>query len=82
MTLMNMKKKINFLVVLIFATSCSLSPGMHIETKSSWADDSRYIYIDSLKNSFRLGAKADYVDYEMDDYVEDFDNYLFDRMDS
>ena len=39
-------------------------------------------YIDSLKNSFRLGAKADYVDYEMDDYVEDFDNYLFDKMDS
>ena len=39
-------------------------------------------YIDSLKNSFRLGAKADYVDYEMDDYVEDFDNYVSDRMDS
>ena len=51
---MNMKKKINFLVVLIFATSCSLSPGMHIETKSSWADDSRYIYIDSLKKDLRL----------------------------
>ena len=39
-------------------------------------------YIDSLKNSFRLGAKADYVDYEMDDYVEDFDNYVSDKMDS
>jgi|TARA_B100001778_G_C18400008_1_gene543774 hypothetical protein len=38
-------------------------------------------YIDSLKNSFRLGAKEDYADYEMDDYVEDFDNYVADRMD-
>jgi len=39
-------------------------------------------YIDALKNSFRLGAKEDYADYEMDDYVEDFDNYILDRMDS
>jgi len=38
-------------------------------------------YIDSLKNSFRLN-KNDYIDYEMDDYVEDFENYVADKMDS
>ena len=38
-------------------------------------------YIDSLKNSFRI-SKDDYADYEMDDYVEDFDNYVADKMDS
>ena len=38
-------------------------------------------YIDSLKNSFRLN-KNDYIDYEMEDYVEDFDNYVADKMDS
>ncbi len=38
-------------------------------------------YIDSLKNSFRLN-KSDYIDYEMEDYVEDFDNYVADKMDS
>ena len=37
-------------------------------------------YIDSLKNSFRLN-KSDYIDYEMEDYVEDFDNYVADKMD-
>jgi hypothetical protein len=39
-------------------------------------------YMDSLKNSFRLGGGKDYIDYEMDDYVEDFENYIADRMDS
>ena len=38
-------------------------------------------YIDSLKNSFRLN-KSDYSDYEMEDFVEDFDNYVNDKMDS
>tara|TARA_R110001592_G_scaffold225324_2_gene481164 strand:- start:278 stop:958 length:681 start_codon:yes stop_codon:yes gene_type:complete len=38
-------------------------------------------YIDSLKNSFRI-SKDDYADYEMDDYIEDFDNYVADKMDS
>jgi hypothetical protein len=38
-------------------------------------------YMDSLKNSFRLN-KNDYADYEMNDYIEDFDNYVADKMDS
>jgi hypothetical protein len=37
--------------------------------------------MDSLKNSFRLN-KNDYADYEMNDYIEDFDNYVADKMDS
>jgi hypothetical protein len=39
-------------------------------------------YMDSLKNDFRLGRGDDYIDYEMDDYVEDFENYVADKMDS
>jgi hypothetical protein len=39
-------------------------------------------YMDSLKNTFRLGGGKDYIDYEMDDYVEDFENYIADKMDS
>jgi hypothetical protein len=38
-------------------------------------------YIESLMNAFRLD-KDDYKDYEMDDYIEDFDNYVSDKMDS
>ena len=39
-------------------------------------------YIESLQNSFRLGGPEQYEDFEMDDYVEDFDNWFNDRMDS
>ena len=38
-------------------------------------------YVESLMNAFRLD-KDDYKDYEMDDYIEDFDNYVSDKMDS
>ena len=38
-------------------------------------------YMDSLKNSFRLGYGDDYIDFEMDDYVEDYENYIQDKMD-
>jgi len=39
-------------------------------------------YIESLQNSFRLGGQEEYADYEMDDFVEDFENWFTDRMDS
>ena len=39
-------------------------------------------YIESLQNSFRLGGQEEYADYEMDDFVEDFNNWFTDRMDS
>ena len=38
-------------------------------------------YMDSLKNAFRLGYGKDYIDFEMDDYVEDYENYIQDKMD-
>ena len=46
------------------------------------ADIALDAYIDSLKNDFRLGKGDDYMDFTMDDYVEDFENYVADRMDS
>ena len=39
-------------------------------------------YMDSLKRDFARGRGGDYIDYEMDDYVEDFENYVADKMDS
>jgi len=39
-------------------------------------------YIESLQNSFRIDGPEAYEDFEMDDYVEDFDNWFNDRMDS
>ena len=41
-------------------------------------------YIDSLKKDFDAGGerRSDYDDYEMDDYVEDFENYVTDKRDA
>ena len=41
-------------------------------------------YIDSLKRDFEAGGtrKSDYDDYEMEDYVEDFENYIADKRDA
>jgi len=40
-------------------------------------------YIDSLKRDFDAGGtrRSGYDDYEMDDYVEDFENYVADKRD-
>mgnify|MGYP003653359797 FL=1 len=40
-------------------------------------------YIDSLKRDFDAGGirRSGYDDYEMDDYVEDFENYIADKRD-
>jgi hypothetical protein len=39
-------------------------------------------YIESLQRDFAAGRGEAYSDYEMDDYVEDFQNYEADKMDS
>ena len=51
---MIMIKKISLIITLIFVTGCSLSPGMHMETKSPWLDESKYVYIDSIQKDVRL----------------------------
>jgi len=41
-------------------------------------------YIDSIKRDFDAEGtrRSDYDDYEMDDYVEDFENYIADKRDA
>ena len=39
-------------------------------------------YIDSLKRDFAQGRDSNYDDYEMEDYVEDFENYIADKRDA
>ena len=41
-------------------------------------------YMESLKRDFEAEGqrRKGYDDYEMDDYVEDFENYIQDKMDS
>ena len=49
-----MKKKASLIITLILLSGCSLSPGMHMDVKSSWANESKYIYIESLEKNVRL----------------------------
>ncbi len=51
---MNMKQKISLVIVFLFFNGCSLSPGMHMETQSSWLDQSRYVYLDSIEKNVKL----------------------------
>lgn len=51
---MDMIKKISLVIVFVFISGCNLSPGMHMETKTAWLDESKYVYIDSIKKDVRL----------------------------
>lgn len=42
------------LLILFFFTGCSLSPGMHMDTRSSWNEDAKYVFIESLDKNVRL----------------------------
>ena len=43
---MNIMKIKNFLILNVFIlTSCSLSPGMHLDAKSSWLSDDDFVFI-------------------------------------
>lgn len=59
---MTMKKKISLITLLILINGCSLSPGMHMETKSSWADNSKYVYIESIQKDIRLIKITETID--------------------
>lgn len=68
---MNMKKKINLILALIIISGCSLSPGMHMETNSSWLDDSKYVYIDSINQNVRITNISETLD------ISYKNNYLY-----
>lgn len=53
MMFMITKNQINLLLLFVF-TGCTLSPGMHMNTKSSWVDNEKYVFIKSLDKNIRL----------------------------
>ena len=54
MILMNMKKKINLALILIFVSGCTLSPGMHMDTNTPLLEESKYVYIKSIDKNVRI----------------------------
>lgn len=51
---MNMKRKFNLLVIIVLLSGCTLSPGMHMDTKYSWVDGTEYVYIDSIERDVKI----------------------------
>ncbi len=56
-------RKISLTIALLFSTGCSLSPGMHLDTKSTWVDDSKYVYIESLGRDIKLISIAETLNF-------------------
>ena len=50
-------------------------------TENKVIDDQWTVYIKSLVNDIRLNGVDDYVNFSEDDFKEDFDNYIADKMD-
>jgi polysaccharide export outer membrane protein len=48
-----MKKKFNFILIIIIS-GCSLSPGMHVETKKNWFNEREYVYIESINQAIEI----------------------------
>lgn len=63
MKFMITKNKISLLIIFIFISGCNLSPGMHMKTESSWLDDSKYVYIDSIDETVKLVSISETLDF-------------------
>ena len=57
-----MIKKTNLIIALILLSGCSLSPGMHMETKLSWQDGNEYVYIESIGRDVKLTNISETLD--------------------
>ena len=68
---MNMIKKLSLIISLIYVSGCSLSPGMHMETKSNWLDESKYVYVESIDKNVEL------LNISKPRDLSDMGNYLY-----
>lgn len=50
-------------------------------TESSAIDNQWLVYVKSLVNDIKLNGVNDYANFSEDDFKEDFDNYMADKMD-
>ena len=50
-------------------------------TESSVIDNQWLVYVKSLVNDIKLNGVDDYANFSEDDFKEDFDNYIADKMD-
>ena len=51
---MNIKKKINLVLVSAIISGCAISPGMHVETQKSWFNNKEFVYIESIDQAIEV----------------------------
>ena len=62
-----MNSKLIFSIIfLFFVSSCSLSPGMHFDSDTTWLDDRETVYIDSLDKRIIIKNISDDLEDEKD----------------
>jgi len=49
-------------------------------TENQGTDNEWTLYVKSLVNTIKLNGVDDYLDFSEDDFKEDFDNYIADKM--
>lgn len=59
------KANLVFLII-IFISSCSISPGMHMSTQSSWLDDKKFVYIEYLDKDIEILNISSSLDHDLD----------------
>jgi polysaccharide export outer membrane protein len=57
-----MKKKISLFIVFMLISSCSLAPGMHMQTNSTWLDESKYVFIETLGRDVKIISISETLD--------------------
>lgn len=45
---------IKVFLILIIISSCSLAPGMHMQSKEDWFDSNKYVYIESIDKNIQV----------------------------
>lgn len=49
-----MNTKNSFIIIIIFLSGCSIAPGMHMETNSTWFNDDEYVFISSINKEIKI----------------------------
>jgi len=61
-------------------TKADILKGRGIDLKEGPEDRNWAVYVKSLVNDIRLNGVDSYVDYSEEDFIEDYDNYIGDKM--
>ena len=68
---MDIKMKVSHILIItiIGISSCSIAPGMHMDSKSNWINDEEYVYIPSIGKNIKIIKIEDALNPQ---YIQDY----------